>query len=133
MTVVLPTTILVLGTYFTYNDQMTIGTLILFYTLLNYLIEPVRNLSDAYQGTRTALGAADRLQDFLFEEGNKEEKSIDLPQFEKMSINISKYDWEDNTIFRDFTLELNKNDRVLISGDSGRGKSTLLHLVMNFL
>ena len=41
------------------------------------------------------------------------------------------YDQHDTPIFRDLSIQLEANDRVLLSGPNGSGKSTLLKLMLN--
>ncbi len=38
----------------------------------------------------------------------------------------------DKKILRDFNLDINKKDKILISGKSGKGKSTLLKILLGF-
>lgn len=40
--------------------------------------------------------------------------------------------FNNKVIFQDFSLAINKGDKLLLSGKSGRGKSTLLNLLLGF-
>jgi ABC-type multidrug transport system fused ATPase/permease subunit len=47
--------------------------------------------------------------------------------------NISfKYDKSDSHIFKDFSLDINQGERLGILGKTGKGKSTLMKLLLNF-
>lgn len=46
-------------------------------------------------------------------------------------ININK-SFQDRKVLTDFTLSVNKNDKILIKGQSGIGKSTIFNLIMGF-
>ena len=54
--------------------------------------------------------------------------SIDTLQFENIF-----FSYADKLILRDFSLEMGKGDFIGISGISGRGKSTMIHLLLGFL
>ncbi|WP_294359078.1 ABC transporter ATP-binding protein [uncultured Clostridium sp.] len=132
MTIFLPVMILILGAYFAYNKEITIGTLIAFYTYLASLVEPIANLTDYYQGSKQALGAADRVYDFIFDVEDNDKKEEFNCDVEKIDINIEKFSWSDKTILENFKYKIEKEDRIFIKGESGKGKSTLLKLIMNF-
>lgn len=132
MTIFLPVMILILGAYFAYNKEITIGTLIAFYTYLASLVEPIANLTDYYQGSKQALGAADRVYDFIFDAEDNDKKEEFNCDVEKIDINIEKFSWSDKTILENFKYKIEKEDRIFIKGESGKGKSTLLKLIMNF-
>lgn len=50
--------------------------------------------------------------------------------FKKISINNLNYEIEKNAIFINFNYEINKNEKILILGKSGGGKTTLLKLLI---
>ncbi len=41
--------------------------------------------------------------------------------------------YANEVVFQDFSLEINKGEKVVLSGPSGSGKSTLLHAIMGFV
>ena len=47
--------------------------------------------------------------------------------------NLTFYYKKENTIYKDFSLELNKNELVTIFGKSGSGKTTLFELILGSL
>lgn len=49
-----------------------------------------------------------------------------------ISYNNISLSFDHQVIFDDFSLEVNRGDKILISGKSGKGKSTLLKLLLGF-
>jgi len=132
MTIFLPIVVLLFGSYLSYTGEISIGTLIAFYTYLNKLVEPIENLADAYQNSRIALGSADRIYEFIFDNDNEKRTfSLEGP-IKKIDINLHSYSWGSKVILKDIKCTLTNGDRLFIKGDSGKGKSTLLKLIMNF-
>lgn len=132
MTIFLPILILLFGASLVYKNQISIGVLIAFYTYIAKLIEPLGNLADAYQGSKKALGAVDRVYEFVFEKdkiwGEKELNG----SFGDLEIDIKKHAWKEKTVIEDLVLHIKAGEKVLIKGDSGKGKSTLLNLIMGY-
>lgn len=132
MIIFLPVIILLFGAYLAFLKEISIGILVAFYTYIGKLLEPLSNLADAYQGSRIALGSADRIYDFIFDQEKSDRNIKFLDKFKTMDINIYNYAWNDKEIFRNLSLKIDAEDRILIIGESGRGKSTLLKLIMNY-
>lgn len=133
MTIFLPAIILIFGAYLAYDQQITIGTLMVFYTYIFKLIEPIGNLADAYQGSRKAMGAADRVYDFIFDiEEEREASSAAIDTIERVTVEIQAFSQKEKTILRNVHFQIGKGDRLFITGASGTGKSTILKLLLNF-
>lgn len=134
--IMFPMLILVVGGIFTYQGLLTIGTVILFYTYTQKMIEPLNNLSDFYRGTQMAVGAADRVYEYLFEETEEPAVCKKEKESEKglsLSLDIEAFGWEGKEkIIRNLHEEFQAGDRVFIHGESGAGKSTLLKLICGF-
>ena len=132
MVLFLPIIILLFGSYLSYKDQISIGTLIAFYTYLGKLLEPLGNLADAYQGSKIALGAADRVHHFIFDDNNIDGNIVFNEPFKEIKININNFSFQNKRIFNNLNLNIYNGDRIFIKGESGKGKTTLLNLIMNF-
>ncbi|MBN0919343.1 ATP-binding cassette domain-containing protein [[Mycoplasma] gypis] len=73
---------------------------------------------------------AKQTNDFLNSLQNKELLTLDsFTNIKLQNINL-KYD-DSKQIFKDFNLEINAKDMILVRGESGKGKSTLLDIIMN--
>jgi len=129
----LPIAILLFGGYLTYSGLITLGTLIAFYTFLSRLYEPIRNLSDWNLGNQRSKGIKDKLIDFMNEtesesDGENKVKSINSIEFENVSFGYEK----GKNIIENFSMILERGDRLAILGESGQGKSTILNLILKF-
>lgn len=134
-----PMFILVLGSLFTYKGLVSVGVVILFFTYTQKMVEPLNNLSDFYRGTQVAVGAADRIYDYLFE-GNEVKNQVsenrnitqivEVNPIIQLSINIDTFCWRDHEVLLKNIYENYKGgDIVFIQGESGSGKTTLLKLI----
>lgn len=132
--IMFPMLILVIGGFFSYRGVLTIGAVILFYTYTQKMVEPLNNLSDFYRGTQMAVGTADRVYEYLFEE-KITRKKIEIPNQEKVSLDISidSFAWNGReSVLNNIHEQYRGGDCVLVQGKSGAGKSTLLKLICGF-
>ncbi|MBF6626563.1 ABC transporter ATP-binding protein [Aerococcaceae bacterium zg-BR9] len=59
-----------------------------------------------------------------------ENKAKQMQTFEGIDVNDVSYSYGEKDIFKSFNLSINKEDKILITGSSGKGKSTLLQILM---
>jgi ABC-type multidrug transport system fused ATPase/permease subunit len=65
---------------------------------------------------------------FQNQENNQPRVSVDSLQLDNIC-----FSYQNRTILKNFSMQLNAGDLLGISGISGRGKTTLIHLVLGFL
>lgn len=111
--------------------NMTIGTVITFYSLLGYFLEPVQNLVEMQSSLQTAVVAADRLNDVL---DLPVELSLPEPNANHIGDisfkNVSfRYGYRD-TVLDDISFTVKKGQKIALVGESGCGKSTVAKLIM---
>ncbi len=133
ISVIFPVFMVLLGGIFMQRGLITIGTVILYYTYTEKLIEPLNNLADFYRGTQVSVGAADRIYDYLMDE---ETPDCTIPAKEKVTleIDIDNFQWKkgERQILNNIHEAYHGGDRIFIEGESGRGKTTLLKLICGF-
>ena len=129
---IFPVLMILLGGMFLYRGELTVGTIILFYTYSQEMIEPLHNLADFYRGRQKALGAAERIYDYLFTDADEENTTLDIKETLKLSIDIDRFAWADKAILHDIHETYQAGDCIFVKGDSGTGKSTLLKLICGF-
>ncbi|WP_458123900.1 ABC transporter ATP-binding protein [Paenibacillus sp. Z3-2] len=125
----------ILGAYFVSQGDMTIGSLLAFTQLMNYLIMPFIAFSGIWGYFQYAMGAADRISEIL--DGSPEQSSA--PQdaksvhssFNNLKIHQVHFEYDNESVIQDLSFNINRGEFVAIVGPSGSGKSTLFKLLLN--
>lgn len=134
--IMFPMLILVVGGMLTYQGFLSIGMVILFYTYTQKLVEPLNNLSDYYRGTQIAVGAADRIYEYLFTEKKAAEGKVPDPMGQDeltLSVDIFEFGWKGKGgLLKNIHEEFKAGDKIFVQGESGAGKSTFLKLLCGF-
>ena len=124
------------------NGAMTIGFLSAIVALLSQLTGPLGNITSIIPKYYSLLASGERLRMENSEDVDYLSKSeIDNfynNGFKKLSINKVCYSYLDKygnkvQALNNFSLTINKNEKVLIKGHSGGGKSTLFKLILSLL
>ena len=120
--------IIIIGSNLITKKEMTIGDLTLIYSILIIFFSSIKNLINLYKLYLESNLSFRRVQNLLnieeINDGNKNIKNIDSIIFNNVS-----YSYNNKRILSNFNLEINKGDNVLINGESGKGKSTLLKIL----
>jgi ATP-binding cassette subfamily B protein len=128
------------------NGILTIGTVLAFLQYTQALFEPIRNLSDRFSVIQSAFTAAERVDQLLEENLEKDEGLIEEVQItneifslDKISFRYSRpldlknedskeeifTDW----VLKDLSLVFEKNKKYALVGRTGCGKSTIVKLL----
>jgi len=137
LSVLLPVVVVIIGSFMSIsNDNLTVGILIAFFALTAQLQEPVQIIPDFIAQRKNALNLSERLVPIL-------EEIIDEPidcepftgKIEKVLVDIDHfvYSNDDKKLLSGVNFSLDKNDILLIKGNSGIGKSTLVRLLMGII
>lgn len=127
--------VLWVGSKLIINQELTPGELMLFYTLVGYVLSPVAALISSNQTIQDALIAADRLFQIMdLEREQNDERKIILESemigditFDKVSFRYGSR----KQIFESLDLKIKKGETTAIVGESGSGKTTLISLIQN--
>lgn len=124
-----------LGAYHILNNQMSLGELITYNSLLVFFTTPLQNIVNLQVKLQTAEIASKRINEVLL----VKEEGIDKRGLEIISINegIStsqlNFSYSMKTpILKDINVKIKTNEKVSIVGMSGSGKSTLAKLFVKF-
>lgn len=111
------------------KQQMTLGTVMLVYLLLSYMIDPLMKIS-AFIAMHDELQIIfERYKEMLPEKRERKKKIKKIKSIELKHVSFS-YGYT-RPLFDHFLLKIEKS--VFIQGKTGSGKSTLLKLIMNQL
>ena len=123
------------------HHQMTAGSFITFLIAVFTLYDPVRKLAMFYNNFQQALGASEKIFQFLDEEDELPEKksAVRLPGFSASidfhDVGFFYKDEEDFTprpVLRSIDLTVRRGELIALVGPSGSGKSTLVNLIPRF-
>ena len=123
------------GSNFVIAGQLTPGTLMLFYSLIGYVLSSVGKLISSDQTIQDALIAVDRLFQVMdlereetgFRKIRLEREMIDDIRFENVSFRYGSR----NRVFESLNLTIEKGKTTAVVGESGSGKTTLLSLLQH--
>lgn len=127
--------VLWVGSMMVVDQELTPGTLMVFYSLIGYVISPIGSLISSNQTIQDALIAADRLFQImdLEREEDDTQKIVLTPEmvgdisFEHVSFRYGTR----REVFRDLNLKIEQGKKTVILGESGSGKTTLVSLLQH--
>lgn len=124
-------TIIYVGAKMVILGNLTFGDLLVFVNLLNYFLEPIKNIIDLNSEIKEAKNSLRRILE-LFKNENKKQTFIDNVKVKEISFNnlSYSYDYKEKQL-KKINLKL-KKQKILILGKSGSGKSTLFKLLMKY-
>ncbi len=99
------------------------------------ILTPAKSISKASYSIKRGNAAAERVLEIL-EQHNpivSSENAIQKPTFDqKISLNNIHFQYEEDSVLKDFSLTVNKGQTVALVGQSGSGKSTIANLLTRF-
>ena len=124
------------------EGAMTIGLLTALVALLTQLTGPLGNITSIIPRYYSLLASGERLRiqqdeeiSYLSKEEINEYYTHDFKALDIKDVSFSYIDKYGNTVdvLKDFNLRINKNERVLIKGHSGGGKTTLFKMILSLV
>lgn len=121
------------GTLQIINGSLSLGDLVLYVTLLNFIIASVNNLINTQVELQEALVTINRFKDYLGypvqPEGDKDVEDILSVEAHEL-----KYGYNlKETLIECDSFEIERGERIYLHGKSGSGKSTFTKLLANLL
>lgn len=122
-----------MGIYFAFQGYMSIGKVIAFFELGNYLLVPVRNLGTQISNRKAAIKLIDRLA-----------KTIEVAEDQKPGNKVNSFDSSielkevsfsyegDKEVLQHVNIKFEKGKSYAIVGGSGSGKSTIFKLLLGY-
>jgi subfamily B ATP-binding cassette protein MsbA len=134
--------IMVIAILLWYGGQMVLidktleGADFIAYMGLAYnILTPAKAISKASYGVKRGNAAAERVLEILDQENPITSKidAVEKDTFDaKISIKNINFKYEEETVLKNFSLEVNKGQTVALVGQSGSGKSTIANLLTRF-
>jgi len=123
------------GSSFVIHQELTPGALMLFYSLIGYILGPVGKLIASNQTIQDALIAADRLFQIMdLEREEDESQKIRLDREMVADITFKEVSFRYGSrkqVFESLSLSIRKGETTAVIGESGSGKTTLVALIQN--
>jgi ATP-binding cassette subfamily B protein len=124
-----------IGGLFVDQGIVTVGTVAAFVLYLNYLFEPVQQLSQLYNVVQSAGAALSKLFELLDTEPSIKERpgAVDLPDEGALAVDDVSFAYAGrDDVLRDVSVTVAPGERLALVGPTGAGKSTLAKLIARF-
>lgn len=126
-----------IGALLVIDNQMTLGTYISFVSIMNWIINPMRNLGRLIVQMSTGLVSYDRIAEVLREDwddlGKDATPPLDSIRGDIAFKNVSfRYGNEEHDVLRDISFEVKAGQTVALLGSTGSGKTSLVSLLPRF-
>ncbi len=122
--------------YWILGGEMTIGTLLAFWQLVDRFFHPIQDLAEKYNIMQAAMASSERVFRLL----DTEPAIVDPPhprdlphvrgeiRFDKVSFAYNEGDW----VLRDVDFTIGAGESVAIVGATGAGKTSIISLISRF-
>src|SRR6266545_2203021 len=126
----------VVGAYWIQQDELSLGTLVAFWQLLNQFFQPILDLSEKYNIMQAAMASSERVFSMLDIKPTIVDppNTVELPhvrgeiRFENVSFAYNEGEW----VLRDVDLVISAGESVAIVGATGAGKTSIISLISRF-
>ncbi|WP_125722582.1 ABC transporter ATP-binding protein [Flavobacterium ustbae] len=117
-------------------DKTLDGPSFIAYMGLAYnILTPAKAISKASYGVKRGNAAAERVLEILEQENTiaSKENAVEKTTFDDtISVQNVNFKYEEETVLKDFSLQIKKGQTVALVGQSGSGKSTIANLLTRF-
>lgn len=127
--------VIYLGTDLALRGKLTPGTIIVFLSYLTTLYDPLDSLTSTATTVQTSAAEADRVMDILETQpdiqdrpGARDAKIVGPIRFERVTFGYEP----GRPVVRDVSLQADPGDVVALVGETGAGKTSLMHLLVRF-
>ena len=123
--------VFVFGAYMAIKGRITVGVVVAFVQMMNYILQPLNTLPTLLADKKAAEGLIEKLSAYC--EENRTEGKDEVIASVGDGINFEHVDFSyeaEKLVLKDVSLQFEAGKSYAIVGGSGSGKSTLLNLVM---
>lgn len=129
-------TVMIFGAFLMMQNEVTIGVLVAFLTLLRRLYSPVRGLSKLLNTIYSASASAERVIEFMEQKpqvvsDNGEEIDNNEGSISFQDVSFA-YPGKKHNVLSNLSFNVHPGETVALVGASGVGKSTIVKMLMRF-
>ena len=124
-----------MGSVMIASDALTLGSLMAFYTMLGYFLNPIQNVMELQNTLQAAVVAAGRLRDILDRTKETVDSDGQKAPFRSGDITLENVAFRYGNRFLvldDLNASIRQGESTAIVGPSGCGKTTVTKLIMGF-
>jgi ATP-binding cassette subfamily B multidrug efflux pump len=126
----------VVGANWVLDSQLSLGTLVAFWQLLQNFFQPILDLSEKYNIMQAAMASSERVFRLLDTKSNivDPQMPVELPHvrgeitFDNVSFAYNEGEW----VLRDVQFKISAGESVAIVGATGAGKTSIISLISRF-
>ena len=134
--VVMLVSILVLSSYLVINKQLKVGEMVAILSMVGSLLPSVHRLAQSNLQIQEAKVAFDRMFEFASIKSEfefKEVEAIETQEFYNLKVQYLSFGFPGRgLILKDISFQVNMGELIVLLGESGCGKSTILQLLNRF-
>lgn len=127
--------ILIAGTYFVMNDELSYGEFVAFVLISNMLFKPLEKINAIIELYPNGIAGFNHFTEIIREEPDVKEieNAVELKDVRgNITYENVKFKYEETTILDDISLSIHPGETIAIVGPSGAGKTTLCSLLPRF-
>lgn len=124
---IIPITLLTLGSVLISKNLLTLETLVLFYIILTYFLNPIQNLIETSMIFKDIKISLEHILEL-----SVKQKQIPRTSIGNIELNDISFEKNDQKILNKITFKINLKDKIMFIGKSGSGKSTILKLLKQY-
>ena len=115
------------------HASLSIGGLASFLSYANQYGKPFNEVSSVMAEFETALSSFKRINEFLNIDNEENKGNLSLTKIDNISFKNVKFSYDKNKeLIKNFSLDINKGDKIAIVGPTGAGKTTLINILLHF-
>lgn len=118
-----------IATYLYQNNLITIAAIIVTSTNLHVASNTTSMFVDDLLSQKLVKEMSKKMEGYFV--GLQPSKELEFDNFNNISLTNLSIKFEKKQLFHNFNLDVNKGDKIFISGKSGSGKSTLISCLLN--
>lgn len=121
------------GAYLAINGKIQASVIIIFVQLMNYIINPIQQLSEQLAQLKAAKELVQQMHEITEPEDVRADRQTISSFNDKIELNQLSFGYgaeTDKDALSDLNAVIRKNEAVAIVGGSGSGKSTILNLLL---